>query len=195
MFLLCLEGPDFSGKSTLATAILLKLREKGLKVERTELPSRMVTGIMTDILRNSKDHIDPRVFALTYAADHLHHYLTFTKKNGSDVVIMERSLLSSLIYQGLVGKVDMDWLMEVNKHNLTRPDLTVIVKTPVEELLRRKQIRIGSEDEFEKKQFIKKVAEKYHNLPPELVNEFKVKYLEYAPMDRMVDEILSLIPL
>ena len=54
MIIISLEGPDFSGKSTLATALLLKLREKGLKAERTELPSRLITGMFTSLLRNSK---------------------------------------------------------------------------------------------------------------------------------------------
>lgn len=192
MFLLCLEGPDFSGKTTLATTILLKLRDQKLKVERTELPSRMVTGIMTDVLRNSRDQVDPRVFALTYAADHLHHYLNFTKNNGCDVVIMERSLLSSIVYQSLAGKVDLDWLLEINKFNQTRPDLTAIVKTPVKELIRRKKIRIGLEDEFEKTRFIKQVAKHYYDLPANLVKEFRVQYMDFdTDVEKIADRIIS----
>ena len=100
MIIISLEGPDFSGKSTLATALLLKLREKGLKAERTELPSRLITGMFTSLLRNSKDKVSNQVFALIQAADHLHHYQTSENKKDSDVLILERSALSYFVYQG-----------------------------------------------------------------------------------------------
>ena len=119
MFLVSIDGPDFSGKTTVSTALLMRLRDLGIRVERTEVPSRTITGTFTQIIRNSKDKVDPRVFALVYAADHLHHYLTVMKNQNADVVILERSALTFLIYQGLLQGVDMDWLREINKYNRT----------------------------------------------------------------------------
>jgi thymidylate kinase len=193
MFVVSLEGPDFSGKSTLATALLMKLREKGLSVERTELPSRLVTGHFTDILRNSKDKVDPAVFALTYAADHLHHFNTMKGKKQADVLILERSSLSYFVYQGLVLGVNIDWLRELNKFNGMKPNLTVIVKTPYKELLRRKNIRLGSEDKFEEDAFLKKVNESFMNLPEWMVSEYNVKYFEYEDNSIIVNKIAELI--
>lgn len=193
MFLLSLEGPDFSGKSTLATALIMRLREMKKTIERTELPSGMITGIFTDLLRNSRDKVDPRVFALTYAADHLHHYLNFIKNQKTDFVLIERSLLSTFFYQGTIGGLDMTWLREINKFTKTKPDLTVIVKTPFNELLRRKNIRIGIEDQFEKKAFMKNSVEFYYNLPKDLQEEFNVAYVEYGSVNEIVDSILALV--
>ncbi|MBR9681762.1 MAG: hypothetical protein GOV00_03110 [Candidatus Altiarchaeota archaeon] len=192
MFLLSLDGPDFSGKTTLATAIVMRLREMGKSVERTEVPSGMITGIFTDLLRNSRDKVDARVFALTYAADHLHHYFNFIENQKTDFVLIERSLLSTFFYQGTVGNLDMNWVKEINKFTKTRPDLTVIVKTPLEELLKRKGIRIGMKDQLEKTEVLKKSVDFFYNVPKELADEFNVKYVDYAPINDIVDSILAL---
>ena len=193
MFLLSIEGPDFCGKSTIGTALLLELRKRGVKVERTELPSRLITGILTDILRNSKDKIDPRVFALVYAADHLQHYLSVVRENNTEVLIMERSALSFFVYEGMVLGVDMKWLRELNKYNGTKPDLTVVLKVPVEELLRRRALRKGIEDAFEKEEFVRKVAEAFYNLPGWLLKEFNVVYVEQKDIESTVTEIIELM--
>ncbi len=195
MKLISLEGPDFSGKTTLATALVSKLRGKGLRVERMELPSRLVTGIFTELLRNSKDRVDPRVYALVYAADHLHHYLS-TKGVEADVVVLERGVVSYFVYQGLVLGVDVEWLKELNRFNGTVPDLTVIVKVPVEELIRRSRIRAGMKDAFEREGFLKKVAKTYYDLPRWLVEDYNVVYLDHDPdTERLAGRVAELIHL
>ena len=197
MIIVSIEGADFSGKSTIATALLMKLREQGLKVERTELPSNLITGMFTGLLRNSKDKVDPKVFSLIYAADHLHHYISSKNKQTSDVLILERSSLSYYIYEGTVLGVDIDWLRELNKFNGMKPNLTVIPKIPYEELLRRKRIRLGSEDVFEADDFLKKISDSFYNLPDWMKNEYNVKYIEHKEVNEMVEkikeEIFSLI--
>ncbi len=193
MFILAIEGPDFAGKTTIATALLLKLRERGMKVERTELPSRLITGIMTDILRNSKDEISPEVFALVYAADHLHHYHRVIAHNSIDLLLLERSALSFFVYEGLVLGVDMGWLREMNRYNGTKPDLTVVLRVPEDELLRRAKIRRGSEDAFEKEQFVRRVARSFYNLPDWLREEFNVVYVDQRGIEETVEEIMKKI--
>ena len=191
MKIISLEGPDFSGKSTLATSLVMKLRSKGMRVERMELPSRLITGIFTELLRNSKDKVDPRVFALVYAADHLHHYISIKDKNDVDFLILERSVLSYFIYEGLVLGVDMDWLKDLNKFNKLIPDMTAIVKVPVEELIKRKRLRVGLSDSFEKEEFIKKVANHYYNLPDWLKSELNVRYFEWEDLDKTTNQIIE----
>ncbi len=191
MIIVSIEGPDFSGKSTIATALLMKLREQGLKAERTALPSRLITGMFADLLRNSKDKISPEVFSLVYAADHLHHYLSSKDKPKTDILILERSSLSYYVYEGMVLGVDMDWLKELNKFNGMKPNLTIIPKTPYKELLRRKGIRLGSEDIFEADDFLKKVSTSFYDLPDWIKNEYNVEYLEYKEVNEMTDEIIQ----
>jgi len=192
MKIISLEGPDFSGKSTLSTAIVMKFREEGKKVERMELPSRLVTGIFTELLRNSKDKIDPKVFALVYSADHLNHHLSIKDKNHSDFLILERSVVSLFVYQSMVLGVDEEWIKELNKFNQTVPNMTIIVKVPEEELIRRSKIRVGIKDSFEKVNFMKKVIRAYYNLPQWLIDTYHVKYLDWRDLPKTVEEIFEL---
>ena len=191
MKIVSLEGPDFSGKSTLATSLLMALRKKGLTVERTELPSRLVTGLFTSLLRNSKDEVDKNVFSLIQAADHLHHYNSFKTNNNADVLILERSSLSYFIYQGFILGADIDWLKELNKFNKMLPDITIIPKVPYDELLRRKNIRVGLKDQFEEDVFLKKVTKEYYNLPGWLIKKYNVNYIPFNTAENMNKELIK----
>jgi len=183
-FIVSIDGTDFSGKTTIANIVteLLREKNKAYEVKRTEVPSSMITGSFTDILRSSVEHVPPEVFALVYAADHLFHYEHSIKplqqSEEKFVVVQERSLLSSYIYQGIIGKVDFSWLEEINKLDKNIPQLTLIIKTPPEELLKRKSLDRRMFDKFEAEEHLKKQIDIYYNLPSELVQKFNVKYID-----------------
>ena len=186
MKIVSLEGPDFSGKSTLASTLVPRLRSEGLTVEKSALPTDMITGIFTSLLRNSKDAVDPRVFAMVQAADHLHHYVS-TRDLPVDILLLERSALSLYVYQGMVMGVDTDWLEQLNRHNGTVPDLTAVVKVPPDELVRRAKLRAGLEDSFEKEDFVREVAAHYYDLPDRLAERFNVEYFPHGGTERTVE--------
>ena len=174
MFVVSIDGPDGSGKTTVANLLLNELRQRftRFKIIRTELPSQMVTGTFTKILRNSADTISPEVFALTYAADHLHHWQEFMQGLPKDsIVVQERSLLSTIIYQGILGKIDMKWLKEINKYCPNRPDLTIILRVPMEIQITREFGESGH-DIFEKRDHVEKQTKVYYDLPEDLKNEY-----------------------
>ena len=181
-----IDGTDFSGKTTIANLVVELLRqmnkEKTVQFKRTEVPSGFVTGTFTKILRNSVDKIPSEVFALVYAADHLFHYNHYIKKleehNEKFVVIQERSLLSTYIYQGILGDIDLNWLKEINKFDINIPKLTLILKVPIEEILKRKALENRQFDRFEREEHLRQQVEAYYNLPPELVKQFNVEYID-----------------
>jgi dTMP kinase len=183
-FVVSIDGTDFSGKTTIANIVTELLRQKNKKfdVRRTNVPSDFVTGTFTNILRSCVDHVSSEVFALVYAADHLFHYNHSIKplqdSGRKYVVIQERSLLSTFIYQGLLGNVDFPWLKEINKYDKNIPQLTIIIKIPVEELLKRKSLDRRMFDKFEEEGHIKKQTQLFYNLPKELAEEFNVKYVD-----------------
>ncbi|MEM5883016.1 MAG: hypothetical protein QXQ77_02120 [Candidatus Aenigmatarchaeota archaeon] len=184
VFVVSIDGPDFCGKTTIANILteLLRERYKNLKIKRTELPTNFVTGAFTDILRSMKESPAQEVFALVYAADHLFHYLNLIKPleemEEKFLVIQERSLLTTYIYQGILGKVDFSWLDEINKFDKNMPILTLILKVHVDELKKRKYLSKRLFDSFEEVSHLEKQAEVYYNLPEELVKKFNVKYVE-----------------
>ncbi|MGC8812573.1 MAG: dTMP kinase, partial [Candidatus Aenigmatarchaeota archaeon] len=132
--------------------------------------------------RSVKEEAKQEVFALVYAADHLFHYLNSIKpleeSEEKFLLIQERSLLTTYIYQGILGKVDFSWLDEINKYDKNKPILTLILKVPVQELKNRKSLSRRLFDAFEAVDYLEKQAEVYYNLPKDLVEKFNVEYVE-----------------
>ncbi|MEM7825471.1 MAG: hypothetical protein QW412_01250 [Candidatus Aenigmatarchaeota archaeon] len=184
VFVVSIDGPDFCGKTTIANIVteFLRKKYKNSKIKRTELPTSFVTGAFTDILRSMKEEPSQEVFALVYAADHLFHYLNsikpFEEAEENFLIIQERSLLTTYVYQGILGEVDFSWLDEVNRYDKNIPILTLILKVPVEELKNRKHLRKRFFDVFEATNYLEKQTEVYYNLPEILVKKFNVEYVE-----------------
>ena len=184
VFVVSVDGPDFSGKTTISNLLVEELRKRFPEniIKKSEVPSSLVTGAFAKILRNSTDSVDSRVFALTYAADHLHHYNIVVKqleKASEDyILVQERSLLSSIIYQGMLGDVDMEWLWEINKHDLNIPHLQIILKIDLDEILERKSVEKRDFDKFETASYLEAQADAYYRLDPELSRKFNVKLVD-----------------
>ena len=183
-----IDGPDFSGKSTIANLLveILRRNNKDIIFKRTEVPSKLTTGLAVKTLRNysfdSSNNVSSNVFALAYATDHLHHYQALIKplKESKEnfVVIQERSLLSTYIYQSLIGKTDLKWLEEINKFDKNIPDLTIVLKISLGEIIKRSQLEKRGFDKFETPQHLEEELKVYYNLPEELVKDFNVEYIE-----------------
>ncbi len=179
-----IDGTDFSGKTTISNLLLelLRDRHKSIVFKKTALPSELITGSFTKILRNSADPVSSRSFALAYALDHLHHFETMIKKARESrhnvVIVQERSLLSSLIYQGILGDVDISWLREINKYDDNYPDLTLILKVSLEEIMKRKGLENRQFDKFEADEHIKRQIKAYYDMPKDLVKMFNVEYID-----------------
>lgn len=181
-----IDGPDFCGKTTIANLLIELLREKnkgkGINFKRTEVPSKFITGSFTNLLRSSGERVPGKAFALVYAADHLFHYENSIKplqESGENYVILqERSLLTTYVYQGILGKVDFEWIKEINKFDLNIPRLTLVLKVPVERIGERVSLDRRPFDRFEAEEHIKRQAEVYYNLPEKLVKKFNVEYVD-----------------
>ncbi len=186
VFVVSIDGADFSGKTTIANLVVELLRQmnkgKDIEFKRTQVPSRFITGTFMDVLRSSVDEVHGKVFSLAYAADHLFHYYhsikPLDKYDKQFVIIQERSMLTTYVYQGILDKVDFAWLKEMNKFNKNIPKLTLILKVPFEELKKRKSLDRRQFDKFEKEEHLKRQAEAYYNLPSELVKQFNVEYID-----------------
>lgn len=184
LFVCSIDGPDFCGKTTIANLVVEELRRHFPErlIKKTHLPSDLITGAFTKILRNSADTVSDEVFALAYAADHLHHDRVFVDKlrkhDGNAILVQERSLLTTLIYHGIIGNVDMKWVRAINRYDTNIPDMQIILKVDIEELLKRKRVEQRDFDRFETEAHLKRQTDAYYNLPKGLRNEFNVTLLE-----------------
>jgi dTMP kinase len=174
-----LEGSDGSGKSTLALKIKDYFIKKGYEVEITREPggtdiSEKIRELLLDI--NNKE-MDYKTEALLYAAARAQ--LVSQKiipwiKEGK-IVISERYVYSSLVYQGFGRNLGINEVKKINDFAASgiKPDLVILLDVDPEKGLKRKlSINGGDRLENEDITFHKSVYEGYKKLKslfPEIV--------------------------
>ena len=126
-----LEGPDGSGKTTVATALCRRLEEKGIPVVHTREPGgiEISEAIRNIILDPKNTMMDAKTEALLYAASRRQHLVekVFPAVKEGKIVICERFLDSSLAYQGYGRQLGFDEVLGINLFAIdnTYPDLTI----------------------------------------------------------------------
>lgn len=140
---LSFEGVDGSGKSTQIERLCnwfdgngrayIKCREPGT----TELGSK----VRSLLLDHHGTPIDIRAEALLFMTSRaqLVQEVIVPAIDRSEIVICDRFLLSTIVYQGYAGGLDVDALWRVGEFATAgvMPDLTFVLDLPVEESLRR----------------------------------------------------------
>lgn len=193
-----LEGSDGSGKSTLALKIGDYYKEKGFNIEFTREPGGTLISekIRELILDRSSTEMDYRTEALLYAAARAQ--LVTQKiipwlKEGK-IVICERYVYSSLVYQGLGRGLGIDEIKKINDFATAgiKPDLAILLNVDPEIGLKRK-INIDGGDRLENENisFHKSVYEGYKKLPeyfPEIIS-----IDANGTMDEIFEEVRNLL--
>ena len=125
------EGPDGSGKTTVATKVVEKLSELGYDVIHTREPGGIAISedIRSLILDPKNTMMDAKTEALLYAASRRQHLVekVFPALKEGKIVICERFLDSSLAYQGYGRGLGFDEVLSINLFAIdnTYPDATI----------------------------------------------------------------------
>jgi len=155
--LIALEGIDGAGKTTIAKMIVERLDRRGIEARYTMEPTRSLFGrILRDMALESG--VDPRLEALLFAADRIHHLEKVVKPllARGVIVVSDRYLHSSLAYQS-VTTGDSRWVEELNKF-ARKPDLGIYLDVRPSEGLKRLKRR---KTRFEDESFLEKVRRRY----------------------------------
>lgn len=151
---IALEGQDGTGKSTVIDAITGYFDEMGLDYINAREPGSTDIGEkIRDILADkaNKD-MDYHTEALLFAASRSELYDKVIKPNveKGTSVILDRFLLSSLAYQGIVRGLGVDEVMKINDFFLDgfRPDLTILMDLDAKESYERLK-KLGELDRIE----------------------------------------------
>lgn len=187
-----LEGSDGSGKSTMAQKIGKYFSAKGRDIEFTREPGGTLIGekIRELILDNNHTEMDYRTEALLYAsarAQLISQKIIPWLKSGK-VVISERYVYSSLVYQGLGRGLGIDEVKKINDFATAgiKPDLVILLDVDPEKALNRKlSIDGGDRLENEDISFHKNVYEGYKKLSeyfPEIIT---------VNADRPIEEVFE----
>ena len=163
-----LEGPDGSGKSTIAKLLKKHIEDLGYKCVLTREPggTDISEKIRNLLLDNDNVEMTDKTEALLYAAARAQHTEEKIKPllNQGVIVISDRYVLSSLAYQGHSRGLGIDEVMNINKFAMGKvyPDCTLFFDVDPEIALSRKFInREGDRLENEGGDFHKKTYEGY----------------------------------
>ena len=159
-FFIVIDGVDGCGSTTHSRLLAGFFENKKLKVHLTHEPSKSEIGVLLrKFLKNNE--IPPTTDAFLFAADRDLHYHNEIKKKLDDgyIVISDRYLESSIIYQSVQSdEISVDWVEELNKF-VGQPDITIILDIDPRISLARKTDEIL--EKFEDTPFLDKVRKLY----------------------------------
>lgn len=167
--LIVLEGLDGAGTTTQVERLASALRAEGHPVLTTREPSdgpvgvlirQALTGRMVLPGPSGTQPLAPETLALLYAADRTDHLRAkvLPALDAGQVVLSDRSVLSSLAYQG--ASLPMEWVEEINAHAVPA-DLTLFVGVSIEVAARRRAARGGPEELFDAEEKQRRISKQY----------------------------------
>ena len=202
-YFITFEGPDGSGKTTVATEVCKRLTELGYDVIHTREPGGI--GISEDIrniiLDPKNTMMDAKTEALLYAASRRQHLVekVFPAVKEGKIVICERFLDSSLAYQGFGRNLGFDEVLSINLFAIdnTYPDMTIYLDVDEQVGLDRLQDRSFKDRlDQESLEFHHRVSQGYR----EVLRRFKdrIKIIDASKtkqevIEASMKEILKLI--
>lgn len=196
-----IEGPEGSGKTTVAKKVVEKLQEEGYKVLYTREPGGVgiAEKIRDIILDVDNTNLDPRSEALLYAASRRQHLVekVIPALNEGYIVICDRFVDSSLAYQGYARNIGIDEIYNINMFaiNNTWPDITILLDIDPEVGLER--IKQNRQDEVNR---LDLEGINFHNLVSKGYQIIKNKYADRFTLvdgnkskEEVFDEVYKII--
>lgn len=129
-FFVSFEGPDGSGKTTIIKLLNEYLQDNNYDVVLTREPggSKIAESIRDIVLDPQNTNLSYKTEALLYAASRAQHFHDVIKPalEQSKIVLCDRFLDSSLVYQGIARKLGVNSVLEINKFAIddVMPDYT-----------------------------------------------------------------------
>jgi dTMP kinase len=191
---IAIEGADGAGKSTIAAAVVDRLRAAGRSVRLVREPGGTEIGEEIRRLLLHGSEMSPWTEALLFAAQRaqLVDEVVGPALEAGDLVVSDRSYFSSLAYQGEARGLGVEAVRSINEAGLAGvvPDLVVVLwLDPDVALARQEELdRIGAVGE----EFQRLVANSYRKLAEAEPERVRLVDAD-RPVEAIVDEIMELI--
>lgn len=175
------EGTEGAGKSSIIEAVKIHLENKGFKVIITREPGGIrISEKIRDIILDVKNvEMDAKTEALLYAASRRQHVVEkiLPALKEKYIVLCDRYVDSSLVYQGLARGLGVDEVYELNKFAIDDllPDKTFFINVRPEVGLKRIEDNSRNKNrlDLEKLSFHKIVYDGYISL----MNKYKDRFI------------------
>lgn len=169
-----IEGMDGSGKTTQINRLKDYFEEKGQHVVITREPGgTVISEVIRDLILDIRyQEMEPVTEALLYAASRAQHVRELVVPNLKEghIVICDRFVDSSMVYQGFARKLGDDNIRMINRFATDglEPDVTFFLDLEHRKGMDRKKNQQELDRlEAEKEQFHQFVREGYHRLVEE----------------------------
>lgn len=165
-----LEGLDGSGKTTLTQKIQNSL--PSIKIEQE--PTKSSLGLfIRNLIKSSQQPLENETLLLLFSADrweHIYGQKGIMYKDPKDIVLCDRYLFSSLVYQAETSK-SYDYAKSINSV-FPLPEKVFYLDISPEESLRRIQKRGEQLSRFENLSYLQKIWSRYEKI----LNDFQKNY-------------------
>ncbi len=168
--LIVLEGMDGAGTTTQSRLLVSHLESLGLSVVQSAEPTASALGLecrrMLAMPIESEQNLLVSL-ALCFAADRMQHVhgTIIPALKSKDFVILDRYVLSSLVYQGL--HLPTSFVKEINRYAV-KPDITIVLDIDAKLAAERLGARASQQDFYE---------------APSLLTKMRSRYLHFAEDD------------
>ncbi len=198
-FFISIEGTDGSGKTTQIEMLEHYFKDRGFYVVCTREPggNRISEKIREIIIDKENVGMTAVTEALLYAAARAQHVYSDIKPvlNDGGIVISDRFLDSSLVYQGYARGLGVKTIKDINKYAVAdvEPDLTFFLRlTPADSLARKKNQKELDRMESEGEKFHRLVYDGYMRLCK--INKERIKVIDASKSaDKIHSEIVACI--
>lgn len=194
-----LEGPDGSGKSTVADILCKKLAAMNIDVVHTREPGGIdiAEQIRSIILDPKNIKMDSRTEALLYAASRRQHLVerVIPALKEKKLVLCERFLDSSIAYQGFARKIGEKEVKDVNMFAIDEfmPSLTIYLDIDAKKGIKRIENR-ASKDRLDKEsiKFHNNVVKGYRKIVDKNKSRIKVVNADQE-LEKVVEDCMKII--
>ncbi len=197
------EGGEGAGKSTQIRILAETLRSRGLEVVVTREPggSPGAEAIRHVLLSGAAEAFGVRMEAMLFAAarnDHVEEVIRPALESGA-VVLCDRFLDSSRVYQGTTGNLETDFIETLQRIAVdgTMPDLTLIFDIPAVDGLARARKRAddgATPDRFEKEELETHEKRREAYLDIALNEPRRCRIVDAKqPQERVTEDVLSIV--
>lgn len=189
--LIVFEGPDGSGKTTILKKVNEKLNKEGYKLKLVREPggTDISEKIRDIIIDNDNINMTAKTESLLFAASRaqLVEEKIRPALNSGEIILCDRFVLSSLLYQGVGRGLGVDEVKAINDFATgdIKPDLTIFFNIDYKTALVRKRANFSADRlENEDFDFHKKIFDAYLDIADRYKDQIK-----QVDATRSIDEV------